>query len=111
MGGEENRGETWLGDCERGWLQRQRSPEPKPQDEEKMLLTDAGDEVGTMMIEGFRFSQQSTCYLTSAPKGGLQSRNPKHCNGIKLEKCHSQFYLARSQMNYSLFWSRKGENN
>lgn len=114
MDDEENRGETWLWDCEWGWLQRQRSPEPKPLDEEKMLFTDAGDKVGTMIgpDQRFRFSHQNTCYLTSAPKGGLQSRNPKLCNEIKLEKYHSQFYLTRSQMNYALFfWSRKGENN
>lgn len=67
-----------------------------------MLLTDARDEVEMMAgpDQGSRFSHQSTCYLTnltSALKGGLQSRNPKLSNGIKLEKFHSQFHLARSQ--------------
>lgn len=109
----ESWGETWLGNCEWGWLQRQQSPEPKPQDEEKMLLTDAGDEVEMMAgsDQGSHFSHQSTCYLTSASKGGLQSRNPKLCNGIKLEKFHSQFYLARSQWIMHFFRSRKGENS
>lgn len=76
-----------------------------------MLLSDAGDEVGMMIgpDQGSRFSHQSTCYLTSVLKGGLQSRNPKLCNGIKLEKCHSQFYSARSQMNYALFFGPEKE--